>query len=1018
MKIGSILNKMKSLGGKGLDLAGRGALYSQVFGSGSNQSMTMGQRIGGALTSAVLDNTLGQMGTLGGALRGGLQSRGAKQSPTGGGGVPGTTIPFTPIKTENVVQAINQSTQQTINALNTLNATFRIGLNATANQMQAQASGITSLKIDTQDMVISLREIYDLLNKQDYESTNRGASRSTGIMPVNSDSATPSTANNSSIVDSILGLAALGSLGRMALPLLTAGGGIGGIVLGLAALGGIGAWIMGSKPAAEAQKAQEKAAANIPSNFNKNVTITNPRAAGAAGTKKTSDSASTKKDDDTIKLINRKAIFVMGEMEGTVITVLWLNNDGMYEVEYPDGKRTKVGSKTFKFLDEGSSLQKSQEVKVASNNTSTMSDAGGMSSGDYLVNRQKMLDAEKAKTSEEKLRAKEQEYEASVKDLLTMLKYEAREVLFNADNIKFDASKIEFTEGGTGGGGSSYGGGGYGPGGGGGYGSGGGGYGADATKIPELSAETKAAAQQLQEKNVFRVSPGAADPLGQYSEEQLRSQGIVSHTNKDGTKVYTYAPGGIGSNADKVGGSGATQAVSRAGGFVESIPGISETANAPLTKAMNTLMTGNKELGLEPMTADEAKYFIANFGSEGGFTPSAIGDTDTVAGGSHGLGQWNRDRLDNLKKFAKDANMDWQSPEAQALFTLHETQKGGKKQFWKDYQQAVKSGNKEEAYRLLRQKYEVGLYGGSNRRDFDKYLSALENTEIKSSPNAAGGPTAQAPDLVAGLQGLMPSNAQAGVGPGGININEAYGRNRPGRPDESIRNIGSSAGEAAGMSAITFTSGKGDYISESGRRKGQTFTWHSTGKAVDVSGFSSDEERLRFIEEAVARGAKGVGVYKDGSVHIDEGNERSWSWGGISKKHVDAAIARGKKKRTSVMAQEKKKREDAEKQKEEVKAKIDVKEESGLEKGAAKLGVTPESKQRMVEQNKANQVAELSKKTTMNREAAIGQGPVTQNIISNNRQEADTTGTGYPSKDMPLPGFTPTMDKHLDMLWT
>lgn len=170
--------KVKSAASKTVDLAGRGALYSQMMNDPS-ANLSMGQRIGGAISKGVIDATLGNMGTLGQALGAGLEARGRRsssnESPTGGSGVPGSTIPFKQIKGENLVQAINQSTQQMLGGLNTLNATFRMGLNATANQMQAQGSGISALKRDTEDMVIGIREIYELLNKMGYQDKSKGA---------------------------------------------------------------------------------------------------------------------------------------------------------------------------------------------------------------------------------------------------------------------------------------------------------------------------------------------------------------------------------------------------------------------------------------------------------------------------------------------------------------------------------------------------------------------------------------------------------------------------------------------------------------------------------------------------------------------------------------------------------------------------------------------------------------------------------------------------------------------------
>lgn len=210
--------KIKSAASKTADIAGRGALYSQMMNDPSN-NLTVGQRLGGAATQFALDATLGNMGTLGQALGASIEARGrrneSKESPTNGSGVPGSSIPFKQIKGENVVQAINQSTQQILGGLNTLNATFRLGLNATANQMQAQGSGISALKRDTEDMVIGLREIYEILNKMSYQNNNKFATPAAGVAtPVGSDSVT--NQQQGSLLQDLL----VGSLAEAILPRL------------------------------------------------------------------------------------------------------------------------------------------------------------------------------------------------------------------------------------------------------------------------------------------------------------------------------------------------------------------------------------------------------------------------------------------------------------------------------------------------------------------------------------------------------------------------------------------------------------------------------------------------------------------------------------------------------------------------------------------------------------------------------------------------------------------------------
>lgn len=126
-----------------------------------------------------------------------------------------------------------------------------------------------------------------------------------------------------------------------------------------------------------------------------------------------------------------------------------------------------------------------------------------------------------------------------------------------------------------------------------------------------------------------------------------------------------------------------------------------------------------------------------------------------------------------------------------------------------------------------------------------------------------------------------------------VEVSEEYGPGRPGRPSATIRDLAKAAAADTGMSRIRFTSGKGNTISASGKKRGQKSTMHSTGNALDVAGFASDEEKFQFIENAVANGANGVGVYSNGSVHIDTGKARSWDWSGVQDDELKGAIKRG-----------------------------------------------------------------------------------------------------------------------------
>lgn len=132
---------------------------------------------------------------------------------------------------------------------------------------------------------------------------------------------------------------------------------------------------------------------------------------------------------------------------------------------------------------------------------------------------------------------------------------------------------------------------------------------------------------------------------------------------------------------------------------------------------------------------------------------------------------------------------------------------------------------------------------------------------------------------------------------GNVKLIEAYGPNRPGRPNQGVIDLITSAAENAGIGSLKLTSGKGDYISPEGRRRGQTTSQHSTGNAVDISGssFANEAQKLEFIKMLKAMGAGGVGVYDNGSVHVDLGPDRQWNWGFANNEGFMRAINEGKK---------------------------------------------------------------------------------------------------------------------------
>ena len=175
---------------------------------------------------------------------------------------------------------------------------------------------------------------------------------------------------------------------------------------------------------------------------------------------------------------------------------------------------------------------------------------------------------------------------------------------------------------------------------------------------------------------------------------------------------------------------------------------------------------------------------------------------------------------------------------------------------------------------------------GDKNQNIPTMQSRVDPKQGVKPQTAAGSTAGSTEDEARGKQGEGQSRQ--------AKLIERYGPGRPEKPDESVLELVRKAAAAAGMEQITATSGKGNYISPSGIAKGQKFTWHSTGKAVDVVGFSNEQQKLEFIKQAKALGAKGVGIYSNGSVHIDLGKERSWNWGYGNNEAFQNALSQGR----------------------------------------------------------------------------------------------------------------------------
>lgn len=107
------------------------------------------------------------------------------------------------------------------------------------------------------------------------------------------------------------------------------------------------------------------------------------------------------------------------------------------------------------------------------------------------------------------------------------------------------------------------------------------------------------------------------------------------------------------------------------------------------------------------LSKNQAAALVGNFQLESGLNTAAKGDINMKGGASVGLAQWRESRLENLKKFAADNNMDINDPMTQAQFAMSEL-KGSHKNVLSSMQRAESSGaGVEQLSEIVTNKYEV-----------------------------------------------------------------------------------------------------------------------------------------------------------------------------------------------------------------------------------------------------------------------------------------------------------------------
>jgi len=478
----------------------RAALYSAVLGGNNSEKQSLSQRVGGAIGESFKSATFDKMGTLGKAISSGSGKSKKKSSPTGGGGVQGETIGYQQVKTDNVITAINQSSRQIVSALNTMNATQRMGFNAQTNQIQSQAEILGDLRDYGQDTVSTLQDIYDLLNKQDYESNAKGGGGGGSTMPAFAGANAPDPANDNNKGGGLIGDAITGDIAGGAMGLAGAAGrklfGKGGEKAGakgaeklltkgaektllktaLKKIPGIGL-LMGVGFAADRLMSGDVlgaggellsgALSTIPgfgtaASFAVDAGLA-AKDFGAFGEAGSADAApvgaeSVGGNDNNTELTKEESLNVIHAFQkkygrfGSREEIL-----NFAESMYPGRKFTKLIS-TINKLESGTGPQSSisSNVQLASNEILP----GMLGSGEYLSQRQQQLDTSRQggdsgiptltgsfgpNTSESALRQEEANLENANKNIPpNKIEITTRELTYKADNVTFDVDTLKF----------------------------------------------------------------------------------------------------------------------------------------------------------------------------------------------------------------------------------------------------------------------------------------------------------------------------------------------------------------------------------------------------------------------------------------------------------------------------------------------------------------------------------------------------------------------------------------------
>lgn len=149
------------------------------------------------------------------------------------------------------------------------------------------------------------------------------------------------------------------------------------------------------------------------------------------------------------------------------------------------------------------------------------------------------------------------------------------------------------------------------------------------------------------------------------------------------------------------------------------------------------------------LSSPQAAVLAGHMQQESGFNPNAWNAKE----GAGGLIQWRLNRLENLKKFAAQTGRNWNDPEAQADFVLHEmqtTEAGPGQQF-------LAAKDLPTAHAALKRFIRYG-----DKSDGIRLANAQQFASLDGSGQGVGSPVPQSQLAAMGGQGTSAPSAQVG----------------------------------------------------------------------------------------------------------------------------------------------------------------------------------------------------------------------------------------------------------------